>query len=157
MATGTVCANVDSGINTYIDLAPFPGNFYYQVTAVYGNGESEPSNEASVVVTGVYEKQNIEGPVEFMLAQNYPNPFNPVTTIQYVIPSSIKSQAVELGIFNILGEKIKTLVDEKQRPGHYTIQWNGRDDFGVQVPSGVYLYSLRTGSFMDVKRMLLLK
>jgi hypothetical protein len=90
------------------------------------------------------------------LAQNHPNPFNPTTKIQY----SIRERAhVTLVIFNVAGQLVRTLVDEGQTPrqGGYTIRWNGLDNNGESVASGVYFYRLRTGSFVETRKMVLLK
>ncbi|MEZ5359072.1 MAG: T9SS type A sorting domain-containing protein [Candidatus Zixiibacteriota bacterium] len=93
-------------------------------------------------------------PGSFELAQNYPNPFNNTTTISYSIGSY---SSVKLEIFNILGQKVKVLVDESQPPGDYKIQWDGRDVFGSEAASGIYLYRLTTDDFSDVKKLMLLK
>ncbi|MCD6375792.1 MAG: T9SS type A sorting domain-containing protein [Caldisericaceae bacterium] len=85
----------------------------------------------------------------FSLQQNYPNPFNPVTTINYSIARTSK---VELNIYNMLGQKIVSLVNTHQNPGHYTVQWNA-----ASFPSGVYLYKLKAGDFEKVRKMLLVK
>ncbi len=95
-----------------------------------------------------------EVPAEFRLYQNYPNPFNPVTVIRYSIPANIKSQSsdVKLIIYNLLGEEISTLVNEKQISGNYSVEFNG-----ASLPTGVYFYKLEAGNFQESKRMILLK
>jgi len=90
-------------------------------------------------------------PGGFSLSQNYPNPFNPVTSINYQLP---KQTEVRLQVYNILGELVKTLVDKKQPAGYYRMRWNGKDEYGRSVASGVYLYSLRAGEFVQVRKML---
>ena len=91
----------------------------------------------------------------FRLFQNYPNPFNPTTTIRYALPGSVP---VELTVYNLLGQKVRTLVHRRQPAGRYQVQWDGRDDQGKPVASGVYLYRLRAGSdFTRTKTMLLLR
>ena len=91
---------------------------------------------------------------EFQLFQNYPNPFNPVTHIKYSLPKTVD---VELIIYNTLGERVKTLVNKNQDSAYYTVEWNGTNDSGLKVGSGVYLYSLRAGDNFNVKKMILLK
>jgi hypothetical protein len=86
---------------------------------------------------------------EFQLSQNYPNPFNPSTTIKYQVP---KTSVVTLKIFDILGRKIAFLVNEQKPAGTYSIQWDASN-----IPSGVYFYRLHAGSFIETKRMILLK
>jgi len=95
-----------------------------------------------------------EVPAEFSLSSNYPNPFNPETRISYFIPQSCH---VRLEIFNILGQKIRTLVDENQPVGRKEVTWDGRDYQGEQIASGVYLYRLRAGDFRESKKMVLMR
>ena len=91
-------------------------------------------------------------PTAFVLAQNYPNPFNPVTEITYELPTA---STVFLKIYNILGEEIKTLVNSKaQTAGIYTVAWDGRDDDGVMLGSGIYFYKLTAGNEVKIRRML---
>jgi hypothetical protein len=97
---------------------------------------------------GVYKLQ-------YELNQNYPNPFNPETKIQYYIP---KSSQVAVKIFNILGQSVRTLVNSKnQSPGTYSVIWDGKNENGNIVPSGVYFYYLETPDFKQSKKMLFLK
>ncbi len=103
-------------------------------------------------ITGVQERWQIIH--HFELKQNYPNPFNPSTTIAYSLP---KTTAVELIIYNMLGQKVRTLVHTVQAAGQYQVTWNGRDDAGNPVSSGFYFYQLRTLDGLQVKKMLLLK
>ncbi|MEE8288122.1 MAG: FlgD immunoglobulin-like domain containing protein, partial [Nitrosomonadaceae bacterium] len=85
-------------------------------------------------------------------------PFNPETVIQFDIPTKAGSGVeVELKIYNILGKLVYTLVDELKRPGHYTVIWNGRYENGLRAASGVYLFQLKAGDFVKVRKMLLLK
>jgi len=107
------------------------------------------------IITSVRDLDIVQGiPKAYQLFQNYPNPFNPATTISYSIP---RNSEVHLFIFNVLGQRIATLVNKKQLAGRYTVQWRGRNDQGLKVPSGVYFYRIRAGDFVDTKKMLLLK
>lgn len=90
----------------------------------------------------------------FRLFQNYPNPFNPSTNIRYSIP---KSEFVTIGVYNILGQKIRTLLSRKQFAGEHHVLWDGRDDDGQRVASGIYIYQLKAGEYFDVKKMIFLK
>lgn len=90
----------------------------------------------------------------YRLEQNYPNPFNPETHISYYLP---KTSIVDLNIYNMLGQRIRTLVHQVQNAGSYTVQWDGKNDFGAPVASGVYLYNLTAGKFKESRRMVLLK
>jgi len=91
---------------------------------------------------------------EFELRPNYPNPFNPETTIIYQLP---EATAVKLEIYNIIGEKVATLVETEQPAGSYSMRWHGKDDSGRPVTSGVYIYRLQTDRFVEGRKMLLLR
>ena len=93
-------------------------------------------------------------PLEFALAQNYPNPFNSGTVIEYDVPSQTN---VTIDIFNVLGQKVRTLVNKITSAGSYRIEWTGTDDAGRPVATGVYLYRFRAGDVVQTKKMLLLK
>ena len=93
-------------------------------------------------------------PTNYLLAQNYPNPFNPTTQILFSIP---QNERVTLSIFNVLGQRIATLVDGLLTQGTHVVTWNGRDNRGMQLPSGVYFYTLKAAGFTESKRMLMLK
>ncbi len=93
-------------------------------------------------------------PTEYALHQNYPNPFNPSTTIRYDLKENAE---VRLEIFNILGQKVRTLVNERQTAGSRSVIWEARNDIGEAVTSGVYFYRLQAGEFVETKKLLLLK
>jgi pectate lyase len=90
------------------------------------------------------------------LAPNYPNPFNPMTTIQYRLEGDGFS-SVSLRLYNLLGKEVRTLVDESQKAGAYTVIWDGKNNAGQQVPSGVYAYQLQVGEKIWVGKMTLLR
>ncbi len=93
-------------------------------------------------------------PVEFELSQNYPNPFNPVTTINYRLEQKAE---VALAVYNMLGHRIRLLVNAAQMPGTHEATWNGLDDQGIPAPSGLYYYQMQAGSTVARKKMTLLK
>ena len=93
-------------------------------------------------------------PDDFGLAQNVPNPFNPSTTIDYQMP---EAGEVRLTVYNLLGQEIRTLIDGQLDAGYHTIVWDGMDDAGRQVASGVYVYRMHSGNFSAIRRMMLLK
>jgi len=99
-------------------------------------------------VTDVKENKNIT-PKSFKLSQNYPNPFNPSTVITYSIPNE---SSVSLKIYNMIGQEVKTLVEENKAPGTYNVNFNASN-----LSSGVYFYSLRAGNYYQVKKMMLIK
>jgi len=106
------------------------------------------------IVSVKEDKKNIT-PTEFSLSQNYPNPFNPVTSIQY---SVINSQHVSLKVYDMLGNEVAMLVNEEKPPGSYQVSFNTQQTTNNrQLSSGVYFYQLRTGSFVQTKKMIILK
>lgn len=119
------------------------------------NYKIQPRNDADLgpFTVGVQETpENI--PRTYALEQNYPNPFNPETIVKYQLP---KQTAVSINIFNILGQKVRTLVDNVQPAGTYSLRWDGASDRGVRVPSGVYFYQMKSADFVKMHKMLLLK
>ncbi|MCC7263360.1 MAG: T9SS type A sorting domain-containing protein [Candidatus Latescibacteria bacterium] len=93
-------------------------------------------------------------PAGFSLGQNYPNPFNPTTTIRFSLPQPGEA---ELCVYNLLGQRVATLVQGLQEAGPQVLQWNGRDEAGRELASGVYLYRLRAGGQVQTRRLLLLR
>jgi len=104
-------------------------------------------------VTGI-EERSAAKPTEFALEQNYPNPFNPVTNIRYTLPNAGN---VKLCVYNMLGKKVKTLVDVYKTAGVYNVEWDGTNSAGQKMASGVYFYKLEMGSNVQVKKMLFMK
>jgi hypothetical protein len=101
-----------------------------------------------VPVTSV-ENPNEKIPVKYQLINNYPNPFNPKTVINYELPIT---NEVDLSVFNVLGQKVTTLVDQQKQPGYYQVEWDATD-----YASGIYYYRIQAGDFQDVKKMILLR
>ena len=95
-----------------------------------------------------------ERPTGFALQQSYPNPFNPSATILYSLEKAVN---VKLLVYNILGERVKALVQEKQSSGEHHVVWDGTDNLGRKVASGVYFYRLEAGPFVSAKKMILIK
>jgi hypothetical protein len=95
-----------------------------------------------------------EIPKSFNLSQNYPNPFNPTTNINYSIP---QDAMVKLTVFNSLGQVVKTIVNAEQKAGYYTIRWDGSNESGSKVASGMYIYRITAGSFTHSIKMNLIK
>ena len=104
----------------------------------------------------VLQSEDERIPETFSLSQNYPNPFNPSTTIRFAVPGNVSGNT-RLTIFNMLGQKIKVLVNEQLSPGSHAIVWDGRDRSNNVTSSGVYFYELRAGDFVQVKKMALVK
>lgn len=93
-------------------------------------------------------------PEAFALLNNYPNPFNPETTIKYHLPEAAQ---VKLEVYNMVGQVVRTLVNNQQNAGRYVVQWDAANDNGQNLASGIYLYRIQAGDFHEVKKMLLLK
>ncbi|HRQ55409.1 MAG TPA: alpha-amylase family glycosyl hydrolase [Ignavibacteriaceae bacterium] len=125
-----------------------------------------PTPEAGILLD--VEKIENEISTSFTLEQNYPNPFNPSTIISYSLPSVTLSGALPTGrqvegsrvilkIYDILGKEVKTLVNQEQSSGVYQVTWNGDDQLGNKVSTGVYFYKIDAGEFIQTKKMLLIK
>jgi choice-of-anchor B domain-containing protein len=93
-------------------------------------------------------------PHDYELHQNYPNPFNPSTTIKYEVPGQ---SYVSIDVFNLLGQKVRNLVSETKQAGMHSVEWDGKDEWGNPVPSGIYFYRMSSPGFNDMKRMILIK
>jgi hypothetical protein len=145
----------------FVDATVADSNVYwYYVVALYSgdgwNANSTPSVKESghvLTVTGVTEEGN-QIPKQFFLAQNYPNPFNPTTSISYGLPNDAH---VSIEVFNLLGQRVRVLVNEDQSAGYKRIAWDGKDNVGKAVASGTYLYRLKAGDKESTMKMLMLK
>jgi|GEM_PF-1504268 len=148
-----------------VDIEPILGLcdhcFPYYSDQCSGLPPSDPSFEpCKIAVTegqdsrGEEEKEKGCRPREFALSQNYPNPFNPQTVIKYDLPEPVH---VRLTVYNALGQKVRTLVDERQGEGYKTVIWDGSTDQGEEVASGIYFFRLQTGSYEATKKMILLR
>lgn len=135
---------VEGGSFIYTDKTAEPGRTYtYRIGVLDRDGEFfSPSDRATRMVP------------EVVLGQNHPNPFNPTTTISYVLPSS---EHVTLNIYDAQGKLVRTLVNATQSFGAQSATWDGKDNNGASVGTGVYFYRLKSGKFAQSKKMLLLK
>jgi hypothetical protein len=133
-----------------ISILHLKGNGTYARICISPDGLADHLAHGDVFIlpkSGVVGEEEI--PTEFALTQNFPNPFNPTTEIQYAIPSASN---VKLEIFNITGEKVATLVDGFKNEGTYKVNFNA-----ASLPSGMYLYRINAGSFVQTRKMILLK
>lgn len=106
-------------------------------------------------ITSVEESFESILPSDFSLEQNYPNPFNPTTNIVYNLT---QVSDVKLTVYSLLGQRVSVLIDSEMKPaGKHTVKWDGRDDSGKLVPSGVYIYKIEVGDIAQTKKMLLMK
>ena len=101
------------------------------------------------------EQETGKFPGEYALSYNYPNPFNPVTQLRYHVPQP--GGKVSITIYDVLGRRVKTLMDEHKTPGFYAITWNGRNDRGNPSASGIYFVRMKARNFENTKKILLLK
>ena len=124
----------------FLDESVAPGNYSYRLKQIDFSGEFEYSDEIEV---------EVNFPDKFSLEQNYPNPFNPSTIIQYAVSSK---QLVQIKVFDVLGNEIMTLVDEEKSAGTYEIEFSAEG-----LASGIYIYKMQTGSFVDIKKMSLIR
>jgi hypothetical protein len=104
------------------------------------------------VVVGLEDLEVL--PTTFDVAQNYPNPFNPTTTINYQVP---QVSDVKLVVYNILGQKVRTLVNDRMEPGYHSVVWDGRNEDGRTVASGIYIYRFEANEFTKTLKLMLLK
>ncbi|HTY57349.1 MAG TPA: S8 family serine peptidase [Bacteroidota bacterium] len=140
-------ATLEDSIAVDLRMATVDSNGFttdYVVSPAFAVGNWDGSG-----ATGVEPPDNQNTPGQFTLEQNYPNPFNPATTIRYGLP---RSAHVSLTLFNILGQKVATLVDEQQEGGTYSVRFDG-----TGCASGVYFYRLQAGGYVKTKRLLILR
>jgi len=149
---------IDVGLDTsailYLDMNT---EYFWQVSALDNDGLTTFSDENQVnrLIIGILSIGE-EGliPELFALHQNYPNPFNPITTIQYDLPVASNVQIV---IYDLLGRQISTLVNRVEESGYKQIIWNANNTNGQPIGAGVYFYQIRSGEFVQTKKMILLK
>jgi len=158
---GIVTINDGTGnLDMFIDLdtdidGASPGRTKMDITGVATSFNNTLRIQPSAIdnITLVAE-QTSELPSEFALAQNYPNPFNPSTTIRYALP---QPGHVKLVIYDLLGAKIRTLVDGREAAGFKQITWDAKNDKGERVPSGVYVYRMEAGEFVRARKLTVMK
>jgi len=174
---GTVTADGDGAANASVSLGMFEtvtdaeGAYNMEVPATRYNARCNLNGFDPVFIenfkvqadepylldfnyTTVGSEDDTFTPAVYALKGNYPNPFNPSTTISYSIAGDVE---VELTVFNLKGQKIKTLVKQKQSAGKHVVTWLGRDDSNKTVSSGIYFYKLKASNYTEMKKMILMK
>ncbi len=121
----------------------------------YFNQNTDDLEYANPIIIVGTEDEVIEVPASFSLNQNYPNPFNPTTTIKFNTENTEKN--TEIVIYNIKGQKVKSLVNEKLDAGAHQVVWDGTNDSGKPVTSGIYFYKMKSGNYTSTKKMILVK
>ncbi len=158
--TGDTRVELEDGSNSYHNGSGEPGTIEIQLGGhfqklkgimyySYSNYKLVPRKDDDFVDYSTAVKEENTSPKTFSIEQNYPNPFNPSTKIVYSIP---RASNVTLKVFNVLGQQVKTLVNQTQGQGTYTVTFNA-----PSLPSGIYFYSIEAGDYTQVKKMILLK
>ena len=129
---------------SYVDSKVVSGNYYYRLNQIDFDGSFEYSDEIEV---------EVNGPLTFALEQNYPNPFNPSTTIHYSLPNKGN---VEVIVYDVLGNEVATLVNEEKPAGSYEVEFSAKGG-ATNLSSGLYFYRIQAGSFVETKKMILMK
>ena len=148
-------ADLPSEVTFYLGLANLPGTSMDPELLNVVCGYPDENNPMVVETNALTVDDSEMIPNEFALHQNYPNPFNPYTQISFDVPKG--SDLVRLNIYNILGKKVNTLVNEIINPGRHTLEWNAKDNDGNPVASGIYFYELSSPNFTTRKKMLLIR
>ncbi|MFA7711529.1 MAG: agmatine deiminase family protein [Candidatus Neomarinimicrobiota bacterium] len=143
---------IELGASFHADVDPnFIGGLAKRAVIAGGSTNNAENTEQRGKDAPPYQ-ENI--PLQFSLSQNFPNPFNPTTTIQYTLKEECY---VNLKIYNISGQEVRTLVNEYQPAGYKSTMWDGRNSLGQQVPSGIYLYKIKAADFTEYKKMAMVK
>lgn len=133
------------------------GNIYAYYRVIAYDGQDRMSGPSRAVpferTVSTAPPVTAEIPLKFELLQNYPNPFNPATVIPYTLP---RASYVTLRIFNLVGQEVRTLIDEMQPTGSKSVIWDGKDAFNQQASSGVYLFRIRAGGYIHTRKMVLM-
>ncbi|MFZ1683887.1 MAG: fibronectin type III domain-containing protein [Candidatus Zixiibacteriota bacterium] len=140
---------------TTAGLAQYANQGVKQIYVVYyyhGSAAIAAAAPGDTSTTDLAAKVAVPG--EFTLSQNYPNPFNPTTRIEFNLPNASQ---VTLEIYNVIGEKVTTLVDTRLEAGSHSVEWNSTSESGTHVASGIYFYRLNAGDHIETKKMILLK
>jgi hypothetical protein len=140
--------NSSSGATYNFTDKNYEGNatYYYRIEQVDADGGSEMFS--AIEVTALFI------PTEYVLSQNYPNPFNPSTTFTYDVP---EVSDVTIRVYSLLGKEVRTLYSKQQMPGRYTEVWDGTDNSGRKLASGVYFLRMQAGSFSKLRKMTLIR
>ncbi len=141
-----------------IKTRDYPGEYWSGRLVVQESSTFETLQEIPFLIhiraESAKQGGGISGASEVELSQNFPNPFNPVTTIRFWLP---EQTTVRLVVYNTLGQTVKVLVNDALTGGEYRVQWDGTNENGARVPSGIYFYELRAGDWQQIRKMILLR
>ncbi len=143
---------ISKGTKTNVRIGSQTTDYTMQID-VNGDGKTDFNREPDEIVTRI-GKTGVQKPFEFDLEPNYPNPFNPVTTVPFYISTTAD---VSVSVYNVLGEKIKNLADKTVAAGYHELIWDGTDETGRTVSSGVYYFRFQAGGIVNVEKGLLLR
>ncbi len=145
-----IISRVSYNVTEYFDTNVVVDSTYtYGVIAYNLIGNSDTSNTVTIIIDPITNVNQIDEPLTYSLEQNYPNPFNPTTKISYQIP---ELSFITLKVYDVLGNEIITLVNEEKSVGSYEVQFDG-----ANLTSGIYVYRIQAGSFIQTKKMIMLK
>jgi len=151
--TAVAIGNLNDSISVQIGVYGTDDNFTIAEDIVVASDNTELTVQIGVGVEVAIDESGLT-PFEFALHQNYPNPFNPETNIQFDVA---ENSDVNVSIFNIMGQKVATLVNGNMDAGIYHIKWNGLSDKGIALPSGMYFYEMKSLEYQSVKKLVLVK
>lgn len=151
--TAVAIGNLNDSISVQIGVYGTDDNFTITEDIVVASDNTELTVQIGVGVEVAIDESGLT-PFEFALHQNYPNPFNPETNIQFDVA---ENSDVNVSIFNIMGQKVATLVNGNMDAGIYHIKWNGISDKGIALPSGMYFYKMKSLEYLSVKKLVLVK
>ena len=151
--TAVAVGNLNDSISVQIGVYGTDDNFTIAEDLVIASDYTEITVLIGVGVEVAIDESGLT-PFEFALHQNYPNPFNPETNIQFDVA---ENSDVNVSIFNIMGQKVATLVNGNMDAGIYHIKWNGLSDKGIALPSGMYFYKMKSSEYQSVKKLVLVK
>jgi len=134
------------------EIPPDPGDVYFQESTIPFS--SLDTLTFTIATTSVDNDNEIGIAKDFVLSQNYPNPFNQTTRIQFYLP---QPASVQITIYNVLGESVKTLTDRKYFHGKHSVSWDGKNENGIVAASGLYFYRIRAGKFVQTNKMILIR
>ncbi|MDD2331543.1 MAG: T9SS type A sorting domain-containing protein, partial [Candidatus Cloacimonetes bacterium] len=149
---------IQSGSSLEMDVMFNPNGLFGNFSGILVINSDDPEAETTIIPlmgTAIHVSNEDQiTPLVTELKNNYPNPFNPSTTIHF----SIKDSApVRIEVYNILGQRVRTLVNETKKAGVHSVTWNGTDDSGRNVSSGIYFYRMNSGKYTSTKKMIMLK
>lgn len=152
----TTVTSVEDTAMTFHDVSRLLSGRTYRWTVLASDGVlvSSAADTSLLVIPVIVGIDPRDVPIRFALHPNYPNPFNPNTTIRYDLP---ENSAVTLRLYNILGQEVRTLVNRRETAGFKSVVWNGRNNAGHQVSTGIYILRLQAGPFRKTIRMMMVK